>query len=123
VCYVTVSRQGLPAEPFPPRRAYPSARSGGGALQNRARITSRDDARPAVFLGDVDPKQAGLPHLLRPPVWELLALVEGMGLGDDVLRREIADRLARDFLRLRESEVHVGRQKSSCRIKSPRAEP
>src|SRR5207249_12229936 len=101
----------------------PTPRSRGGELLVCARIAARVDARPAVFLGDVDTKQAELPHLLRPPVRELLALVERMGLRDDILLREIADRLARDLLCLGEGEVHVGRQKSSCRIKSPRSEP
>src|SRR2546428_13561400 len=104
-------------------RTPPATPAGGGPPLDVKREADMAAPAPAVFLRDEDSEQAQVPHLLGPAVREFLALVEGMGLGDDVSFPKIPNRLARDLLRLREREVHVRRQKSFCRIKSPRAEP
>src|SRR5439155_16712251 len=52
---------------------------------DRDRIAHGVEAGPSVFLRHEDAEEPELAHLLRPRVRELLALVEGAGLRDDLL--------------------------------------
>src|SRR2546427_2584396 len=100
------------------RRDDAGARIPAREFLDRDRIADGIEARTPVLLRDEDPEESELPHLLGPRVRELLALVEGAGLWDDLLFREVADRLARNLLDFREPEVHASCRRASFRIKS-----
>src|SRR5205807_7779635 len=118
-----VPQEGFAHESVAHGRDYARARIAPGQFLDRDRVAYGVEAGSSVLLGDEDPEESQLAHLLGPGVREVLALVEGARFGDDLLFRERADGLSRDFLRFRESEVHRLGRRSSRRIKSPRSEP
>src|SRR5206468_12708797 len=104
-------------------RAHTNARIGNRNVPVHKRVAHGVDSRAAILLRDEYSQEPEFTHLLGPRVREFLAFVERGRLWDDLLPREIADRLARDLLGLREREIHASRRRASSRIKSPRREP
>src|SRR5204862_6642246 len=102
------------------RRAAAAARVSPGEFLERDRIAYGLEAGPSVFLRHEDAEEPELAHLLRPRLRELLALVEGAGLRDDLLLRERPHRFARDLLGFGGREIHVRQRTPFVRINSPR---
>ena len=57
------------------------------------RVGRQVEAHAAVLLGDRDPEQAELLHLLDDRLGELVLVVVLLGVGDDLLVDELADHL------------------------------
>src|SRR5207245_10923845 len=118
-----IVKERLTDEAIAHGRNHPGAGIAARKFLDRNRITHGVESRAAVLLRDEDAQEPESTHLLGPCVREFLAFVEGGRSRDDLLLCEIADRLARDLLDLREREIHASRRRGSSRIKSTRREP
>ena len=65
-----------------------------GELLDDHRVGGQVQPHPPVLLGDRDPEQAQLLHLLHDRVGEAVLVVVVLGVGDDLLVGELADHLA-----------------------------
>ena len=73
------------------------------------RVGRQVEAQPAVLLGDRDPEQAELLHLLDDRLGELVLVVVVLGVREDLLVRELADHLGDRLLLVGEVGLGAGR--------------
>ena len=73
------------------------------------RVGGQVEAHPAVVLGDRDPEQAELLHLLDDRLGELVLVVELLGDGDDLVVDELAHHLGDRLLIVRLLLIRRGR--------------